>query len=47
MTLTFFSDLEDSSGLAERLGADYAPVLPAARELLGALHLGRRRTSSG
>ena len=34
MTLTFFfSDLEDSSGLAERLGGDYAPVLAAAREL--------------
>jgi DNA-binding NarL/FixJ family response regulator/class 3 adenylate cyclase len=32
MTLTFFfSDLEDSSGLAERLGADYAGVLEAAR----------------
>ena len=34
MTLTFFfSDLEDSSGLAERLGADYAPVLTQVREL--------------
>jgi len=34
MTLTFFfSDLEDSSGLAERLGADYAPVLTHVREL--------------
>ena len=34
MTLTFFfSDLEDSSGLAERLGGDYAPVLTAAQEL--------------
>ena len=29
----FFSDLEDSSGLAERLGADYAPVLTQVREL--------------
>jgi DNA-binding NarL/FixJ family response regulator/class 3 adenylate cyclase len=34
MTLTFFfSDLEDSSGLAERLGAGYAPVLAEVREL--------------
>jgi DNA-binding NarL/FixJ family response regulator/class 3 adenylate cyclase len=34
MTLTFFfSDLEDSSGLAERLGADYAAVLAQTREL--------------
>jgi DNA-binding NarL/FixJ family response regulator/class 3 adenylate cyclase len=34
MTLTFFfSDLEDSSGLAERLGPDYAPVLTRVREL--------------
>jgi len=34
MTLTFlFSDLEDSSGLAERLGADYAEVLGQVREL--------------
>lgn len=34
MTLTFFfSDLEDSSGLAERLGARYAPVLTQVREL--------------
>jgi DNA-binding NarL/FixJ family response regulator/class 3 adenylate cyclase len=29
----FFSDLEDSSGLAERLDVDYAPVLTSAREL--------------
>jgi DNA-binding NarL/FixJ family response regulator/class 3 adenylate cyclase len=34
VTLTFFfSDLEDSSGLAERLGADYAEVLNQVREL--------------
>jgi DNA-binding NarL/FixJ family response regulator/class 3 adenylate cyclase len=34
MSLTFFfSDLEDSSGLAERLDVDYAPVLTSAREL--------------
>jgi DNA-binding NarL/FixJ family response regulator/class 3 adenylate cyclase len=34
MTQTFFfSDLEDSSGLAERLGTDYAPVLTEVREL--------------
>ena len=34
MTLTFFfSDLEDSSGLADRLGADYTAVLSEAREL--------------
>jgi DNA-binding NarL/FixJ family response regulator/class 3 adenylate cyclase len=34
MTLTFFfSDIEDSSGLAERLGGDYATVLSEAREL--------------
>ena len=34
MTLTFFfSDLEDSSGLADRLGAGYAAVLVEAREL--------------
>ncbi len=34
MTLTFFfSDLEDSSGLAERLDADYAAVLAEVREL--------------
>jgi DNA-binding NarL/FixJ family response regulator/class 3 adenylate cyclase len=29
----FFSDLEDSSGLAERLGGDYAAVLSQVREL--------------
>jgi DNA-binding NarL/FixJ family response regulator/class 3 adenylate cyclase len=29
----FFSDLEDSSGLAERLGGDYAAVLGQVREL--------------
>jgi DNA-binding NarL/FixJ family response regulator/class 3 adenylate cyclase len=29
----FFSDVEDSSGLAERLGRDYAEVLDEAREL--------------
>jgi DNA-binding NarL/FixJ family response regulator/class 3 adenylate cyclase len=34
MTLTFFfSDLEDSTGLADRLGASYAGVLAEAREL--------------
>ncbi|HET8750926.1 MAG TPA: response regulator [Gaiellaceae bacterium] len=34
MTLTFFfSDVEDSSGLAVRLGEGYSPVLDAAREL--------------
>jgi DNA-binding NarL/FixJ family response regulator/class 3 adenylate cyclase len=34
VTLTFFfSDLEDSSGLTERLGADYAPVLTQVRDL--------------
>jgi DNA-binding NarL/FixJ family response regulator/class 3 adenylate cyclase len=34
MTLTFFfSDLEDSSGLADRLGGEYAGVLSDAREL--------------
>jgi DNA-binding NarL/FixJ family response regulator/class 3 adenylate cyclase len=34
MTLAFFfSDLEDSSGLAERLGAGYAAVLAQTREL--------------
>ena len=34
MTLTFFfSDLEDSSGLADRLGAGYTAVLSEAREL--------------
>ena len=34
MTLTFFfSDIEDSSGLADRLGGDYAAVLSEAREL--------------
>ena len=34
MTLTFFfSDIEDSSGLAERLGSGYAAVLSEAREL--------------
>jgi DNA-binding NarL/FixJ family response regulator/class 3 adenylate cyclase len=34
MTLTFFfSDIEDSSGLLDRLGADYPPVLADAREL--------------
>ena len=34
MTLTFFfSDLEDSSGLADRLDAGYAAVLAEAREL--------------
>ena len=34
MTLTFFfSDIEDSSGLAERLGSGYAAVLSDAREL--------------
>jgi DNA-binding NarL/FixJ family response regulator/class 3 adenylate cyclase len=34
MTLTFFfSDVEDSSGLAERLGADYGGVLAETREL--------------
>ncbi len=34
MTLTFFfSDLEDSSGIAERLGAGYTAVLSEAREL--------------
>ena len=34
MTLTFFfSDLEDSSGLADRLGGDYTTVLSEAREL--------------
>ncbi len=34
MTLTFFfSDLEDSSGLADRLGAGYGPVLAEARGL--------------
>lgn len=34
MSLTFFfSDVEDSSGLAERLGGGYADVLAAAREL--------------
>jgi hypothetical protein len=41
MTLTFFFGvLEDSSGLAERPGADHPPVLPAAREL-------RRETVAG
>jgi DNA-binding NarL/FixJ family response regulator/class 3 adenylate cyclase len=35
MSLTFlFTDLEDSTGLAERLGADYASVLSDARALL-------------
>ena len=34
MTLTFFfSDIEDSSGLADRLGGGYAAVLSEAREL--------------
>jgi DNA-binding NarL/FixJ family response regulator/class 3 adenylate cyclase len=34
MTLTFlFSDVEDSSGLADRLGGGYAAVLAEAREL--------------
>ena len=34
MTLTFFfSDIEDSSGLADRLGAAYAGVLSEARQL--------------
>jgi DNA-binding NarL/FixJ family response regulator/class 3 adenylate cyclase len=34
MTLTFFfSDIEDSSGLADRLGTGYAAVLSEAREL--------------
>jgi DNA-binding NarL/FixJ family response regulator/class 3 adenylate cyclase len=34
MTLTFlFSDVEDSSGLADRLGAGYAHVLAEARDL--------------
>jgi DNA-binding NarL/FixJ family response regulator/class 3 adenylate cyclase len=34
MTLTFlFSDVEDSSGLADRLGGSYAEVLAEAREL--------------
>ena len=34
MTLTFFfSDIEDSSGLAERLGSGYGRVLSEAREL--------------
>jgi len=33
MLTFFFSDLEDSSGLAERLGGDYAPVLTQVREL--------------
>jgi DNA-binding NarL/FixJ family response regulator/class 3 adenylate cyclase len=34
MTLTFlFSDVEDSSGLADRLGAGYADVLAETREL--------------
>jgi DNA-binding NarL/FixJ family response regulator/class 3 adenylate cyclase len=34
MTLTFFfSDLEDSSGLAERLGLDYADVITEVREV--------------
>jgi len=34
MTLTFFfSDIEDSSGLAARLGEDYAPMLDDARRL--------------
>jgi DNA-binding NarL/FixJ family response regulator/class 3 adenylate cyclase len=34
VTLTFFfSDLEDSSGLAERLGTDYAGVLGQVREI--------------
>ena len=29
----FFSDVEDSSGLAERLGAEFAAVLSTTREL--------------
>jgi DNA-binding NarL/FixJ family response regulator/class 3 adenylate cyclase len=33
MLTFFFSDLEDSSGLAERLGTDYAAVLTQVREL--------------
>jgi len=32
-TTFFFSDVEDSSGLADRLGSDYGDVLGAARDL--------------
>ena len=45
MSLTFlFSDLEDSTGLAERLGEDYPGVLADAREPAAPSGRGRGRT---